>query len=53
VSALVKVELEERYDIKVFCLLVNLASNLLSGLGIIRRYLKLMDERVYYPCRVI
>jgi hypothetical protein len=47
------VELEERYNIKVFYLLVNLASNLLSSLGIIRYYLKLIDKRVYYLYRVI
>jgi len=52
-SALVKVVLEEYCDIKVFYLLANLVTNLLSSLGIIRRYLELMDERVYYPRRVV
>jgi hypothetical protein len=53
VSGLVKVELEEYYNIKVFCLLVNLATNLLSSLGIIRYYFKLVDKHVYYPYRII
>ena len=46
-------ELEERYNIKVFYLLANLVLNLLNSLGIIYRYLKLTDERVYYPRGVI
>jgi hypothetical protein len=53
VSALVKVELKECYDIEVFCLLVNLVINLLSSLRIIRRCLELADECVYYLYGII
>jgi len=52
-STLVKVVLEEYYNIKVLCLLVNLVINLLSSLGIIRYYLKLIDKYIYYLYRVI
>ena len=52
-STLVKIVLEERYDIKVFYLLVNLVTNLLSSLGIICRYLKLIDKYIYYPREVV
>jgi hypothetical protein len=53
VSALVKVVLEERYDIEVFYLLVNLVINLFSGLGIVCRCLELADEYVYCLYRVV
>ena len=52
-SVLVKVVLEEYYNIEVFYLLVNLVTNLFSSLGIVRYYLELIDEYIYYPYRVI